>query len=105
MNKDNNKMNQETNGTEAEQQTNQPVKMTLRKRWDVFRATKGGRWAIRGGKAVAILASLGFAYEKGKKSVKPEIIYVQPEQPETPAIEEPTEENKEEEPAAAETAE
>ena len=68
--------------------------------WDKFRTSKGGRWAIRGTKLVLIGLGLKTAYDAGKKSVKPEMILVEPvtEEPEQPAeTEEPAEEETKDE--------
>lgn len=83
-------------GKQAE--TKAPLKDRLQKRWDTFRATKGGKWAIRGAKAAAILTALGVtakkSYNAGVKSVK----IPEPEHIEEPVAEEThTEEAVEEE--------
>lgn len=64
--------------------------------WNKFSTSKGGRWAIRGTKAVLIGLGLKTAYDAGRKSVKPEMVLV------APVEEEPMEETTEEEPAVNE---
>lgn len=56
--------------------------------WNTFSTTKGGRWAIRGAKGLLIGLGLYKAYDAGKKSVKPTLVYVRDE---TTATEETTE--------------
>ena len=71
-----------TNGTKGEENPvvgtkKESLRTRAAKRWDTFRLSTGGRWAIRGGKA--LLAGLGLfgAYKAGQKSVKPTVIYVE----------------------------
>lgn len=98
----------ETNGTGISQ-----VKQTMweraKRRYHVFKATKGGRWTIRGAKAVSILGLLGFtadkAYKAGKKSVVPTIVYVQPDAEEAPPMDEQETAEESAEPEPAEEAE
>lgn len=68
--------------------------------WNTFRTSKGGRWAIRGTKLILIGLGMKTAYDAGKKSVKPEMILVEPvtEEPEQPAeTEEPAEDETKDE--------
>ena len=83
--------NNGTNGTAVP--VKEPMKVRIQKRWDAFRLSKGGRWAIRGGKTV--LAGLGLygAYKAGQHSVKPVTVYIEHGV---------NEETKEEEPETAE---
>lgn len=95
--------NGNNNGTNASNQgtTKAPLKDRLQKRWDTFRATKGGRWAIRGAKAAAILTALGVTYKAGQRH--PEIKENTPES-EQQKLEAPIEETPTEEAPAAEPA-
>lgn len=53
------------------------IRERAQKRWDAFRLSKGGRWAIRGGKAVLTGLGLYGAYRYGQKSVKPTVVYIE----------------------------
>lgn len=94
--------NNGTNNTGKQAEAKAPLKERLVKRWEVFRATKGGRWAIRGAKTVALLTALGVTgkkcYDAGVKSVK----LPEPEQHIEEPVEETTPEAPAEEPAVEE---
>lgn len=64
--------------------------------WTRFSTSKGGRWAIRGTKALIIGLGIKTAYDYGRKSVKPEMVLV------TPVEQEPEETKPEEEPVVNE---
>lgn len=48
----------------------------IQKGYTRFRTSTGGRWAIRGGKAILIGLSLYESYKYGKNSAKPVAVYV-----------------------------
>lgn len=74
--------------------------------WNTFSTTKGGRWAIRGAKGLMIGLGLYKAYDAGKRSVKPTLVYVRDETTATEESTEPeTETNNQEETATTENAE
>ena len=81
-----------TNGTNGTEKTGlQKALDHVQRGWTRFSTSKGGRWAIRGTKALIIGLGIKTAYDAGKKSVKPEVIMV------TPVEQEPAEETKPEE--------
>ena len=66
----------------------------IQRRWFRFSTSKGGRWAIRIGKAGLIGLGLKAAYDYGKKSAEPTVVTVTPitPEPETQNLETPAEE-------------
>lgn len=73
--------------------------------WNTFSTTKGGRWAIRGAKGLLIGLGLYKAYDAGKKSVKPTLVYVRDETTATEETTEPETETNNQEETATTTAE
>lgn len=88
-------------GNNKKPETKAPFMEKVRKRWDTFRATKGGRWTIRGAKAAGLLMALGItadkAYKAGQKH--PEAPEKEPEKAPEPVTEETTEAEPAEAPA------
>lgn len=96
MNKDQNNQN---NGQETTEEQKGAISMRkkISARWAKFKATKGGKWAVRGGKLVLGGLALGGAYEAGRRSVKPTVVTVEPIDKETapePEKEETTEQTE-----------
>lgn len=90
--------NNGNNGGQPEK-TKENALAKIQRGWHRFSTSKGGRWALRVGKAGLVGLGLKTAYDYGKKSVKPMMVYV------TPAETEPeTETPKPEEPAETEAA-
>ena len=72
----------------------------VKRGWDRFSTSTGGRWAIRGGKLLLVGLGVYKAYDYGKKSVKPTIVLATPIEEKTE--EEPTEPVEQTEGQAAE---
>lgn len=94
-----NKENKGTNNGTTEKTGVQKAMDRVQRGWTKFSTSTGGRWAIRGTKALLIGLGLKTAYEAGQRSVKPEVIMVTPVEPEPETAPEPEEKPVEEEPA------
>lgn len=77
-------------GNAAEKTGIQKALDKVQRGWMRFSTSKGGRWAIRGTKAILIGIGLKTAYDAGVKSVKPTVVMVTPVEEE--ALPETTEE-------------
>lgn len=93
--KNGNNGDQENNGETAQKTGIKKALDHVQRGWLRFSTSKGGRWAIRTSKAALIGFGMYKAYDMGKKSVKPQMILVEPAEsepevePETQAETEP----------------
>ena len=90
---------QNANGAVVETKTEEKTGLQkamdhIQRGWDKFSGSKVGRWTKRIVRVGIFAAGVKYAYDKGKASVKPEVILATPVEPDT---ETPQEEPKTEE--------
>lgn len=76
--KNGNNGDQENNGGNAQKTGIKKALDHVQRGWLRFSTSKGGRWAVRTTKVALVGLGLAKAYDMGRKSVKPQMILVEP---------------------------